>query len=99
MSYWMYAIDDQGKTIEYKGDSGSLSQALWFDSVRKLQVENNAKPRVGVSMSVGSSYARSYTRQDYWTTTPVTKIIKEWEEDGRLNVIFKTKNSTYHWKN
>lgn len=113
---WMYAINDDGNVIEWKGDSGNLSTAYrlttleeavknkweYHESSRKGEVIaycHNTKPSVGVSMRVGSTYSRSYSSQDYWTTTPVTEILEEFTDDqGRLNVKFKTKNSTYWWK-
>lgn len=115
MSYWMYAVDSNGKTIEYKGDSGPLSAAIEVmdrtvaeeQGLKYRETRNpdrvavyhyNSKPRIGCMMQVGSPYARSYSAQDYWTTTPVTEIIEERQDpDGTEHVIFKTQNSTYHW--
>ncbi len=37
---------------------------------------------------------RTYSSQDYWTTTPVTEIL----EDTNEFVRFKTRNSEYEWK-
>jgi hypothetical protein len=37
---------------------------------------------------------RSYSFQDYWTTTLVTEIIEERED----YVKFKTGNSVYEWR-
>lgn len=80
------------------GDSGNMSMALWIeyspegDPVRKH--EHNARPRVGVAMRVGSIYARSFVAQDWWQTTPITKIL----EDTPEMVRFETGNSTYVWK-
>lgn len=76
------------------GDSGPLSQALWFNEAREVVHEDNARPRVGVAILVGSPYARTYSHQDWWRTTMVTEII----EDTPNKVIFKTKNSTYTWE-
>ena len=74
------------------GDCGSMSKAVWEDG-DDVKEEDDAKPRVGVGMVVGSWRARSFSNQDYWITTPVTEII---EEDEKY-VKFKTKNSTYEW--
>jgi hypothetical protein len=50
-------------------------------------------------MIVGSPYARTYSRQDWWQTTPITEILEERiEEDGTEYVRFKTGNSEYEWK-
>ncbi len=114
---WMYAIDKNGCTIEWKGDSGPMSIAFWESTIEECEknnieydepvsdytsviaYKNNAKPRVGACMRVGSPYSRSYSNQDYWTTTPVTEILEEFTDDqNRLNVKFKTRNSTYWWK-
>lgn len=77
------------------GDSGQMSIAYWYeDGNKELQFENDARPRVGVAMRVGSAYARSYSPQDYWTTTYVTEILEETEN----MVKFKTTNSIYTWE-
>lgn len=85
--YWMY--DTRGR-----GDSGGMSCALWYGDDGGLIMEDFARPRIGVAMRVGSRYARSFTAQDYWTTTPVTEILVD-EPD---RVVFKTKNSKYEWR-
>jgi hypothetical protein len=85
--YWMY--DTRGR-----GDSGGLSCALWKNDDGAIVYEDDARPRVGVCMRVGSRFARTMQSQDFWTTTPVTEILEE--SDHR--VLFKTKNSIYEWK-
>lgn len=85
--YWMY--DTRGR-----GDSGGLSCAIWKNDDGTIVYEDNARPRIGVSMRVGSRYARTYSGQDFWTTTPVTEILEESDQ----RVLFKTKNSIYEWK-
>lgn len=101
MSYWMYAIREDKTINNHKGDSGGMSMALWRnEETGEIEYENNAKPRVGVAMRVGSITGRSYSYQDWWQTTPIKRIVKEWEtDDGNEHVIFETQNgSTYHWK-
>ena len=93
-AYWTTTISECEKNnIEYyiQDDNG-------FDRV--IAYEHMAKPRVGVSMRVGSPYSRSYnSNKDYWPTTKVTEILEEFvDSDNRLNVKFKTKNSVYWWK-
>jgi hypothetical protein len=62
-------------------------------------IEQNGRPKVGAAMIVGSPYARTYSRQDWWQTTPITEILEERiEEDGTEYVRFKTGNSEYEWK-
>ncbi|PCJ96813.1 MAG: hypothetical protein COA52_00980 [Hyphomicrobiales bacterium] len=114
---WMFAINEDKSIIHHKGDSGSMSNALWFEDVdgnkdsatnilnvpsseKIMRTEHNAIPRVGVAMQVGCPTGRTYSAQDWWRTTYITEIVEKYndEEDGRLNVIFKTRNSTYHWK-
>lgn len=75
------------------GDQGGDSTAFWFDSDGDFQKELDARPRVGVSMRVGSISARSYTHQDWWQTTLITEII----EDNGDHVKFRTGNSVYNW--
>jgi hypothetical protein len=76
-----------------------------YDDSRIISVEEevNARPRAGVAMKVGSMFARTYSRQDYWQTTIITEITDEWQdtdEEGKVTecVRFKTGNSTYIWK-
>jgi hypothetical protein len=89
------------RTRDKAGDSGNMSTALWKDPVSgELETEHNAVPRVGVVMRVGSSYARSYSGQDYWQTTFINEILEEItdpENPGFLYIRFKTGNSEYEW--
>lgn len=79
------------------GDSGPMSQILDAESGRAI--EGETYPRLGCGVRVGSYYARSYSGQDYWQTTPITEILEEYiNDDGYWTVKFKTKNSTYTWK-
>lgn len=102
MTYSLYRVSDG------MGDSGPMSMALvpvYDDSGKIIDAtyEQNAVPRVGVAMRVGSLYARSYGAQDWWQTTPITEITDEWKDtaadgDEVECVRFKTGNSTYIWK-
>lgn len=74
------------------GDSGGMSLALWLDGDEVMH-EDNARPRVGVAMRVGSVYARTYNAQDWWQTSLITEIIEESEN----YVKFRTGNSIYEW--
>ena len=77
------------------GDSGNMSLALWIDDEGTMQYEQNARPRVGVAMRVGSAFARSFMIQDWWQTTLIKEIVEESDDC----VIFKTENgSTYEWR-
>ena len=99
MTYWMYRKHDG------RGDSGSMSMALvpTYDEngkVADVQYIDNARPQVGYVMRVGSSYARSYSAQDWWQTTAISKILEDTiYEDGSEYVRFKTGNSIYEWRN
>lgn len=75
------------------GDSGSMSIAYKVDDDGKM-IEMGNRPKVSCYMRVGSITARSYSRQDYWTTTPVIEILEERED----YVKFKTSNSVYEWR-
>lgn len=75
------------------GDSGQMSRALWKED-GEVKSEENAKPRVGVQMIVGSHFARTMQHQDYWHTTTITEILEEHDD----YVKFKTGNSVYEWK-
>lgn len=75
------------------GDSGGMSIALSYDATG-LVIEDNARPRVGVAMRVGSHFARTYNAQDWWQTTLITEILEESEEVVR----FRTSNSVYEWR-
>ena len=77
------------------GDSGALSELYWLDEHKQVQSEPNGRPRVGVAVRVGTPFSRSFSTQDYWTTTPITEIVAE----GRDFVTFKTRSgSTYKWR-
>ena len=76
------------------GDSGYMSTIFFKDEDGKVKHENNARPKVGSVIRVGSHYGRSYSAQDYWQTTMITEILEETENRVR----FKTGNSTYVWE-
>ena len=79
------------------GDSGSMCEILDPESGRV--VKNADYPMVGFGVRVGSPYGRTYSGQDYWQTTPIVGIIEEnINDEGYWTVRFKTKNSTYIWK-
>lgn len=75
------------------GDSGGMSLALWLDEQGQIQQEQNARPKVGVCIRVGSVYARTYESQDWWQTSFITEILEESENLVR----FRTGNSVYEW--
>jgi|GEM_PF-2268401 len=100
MTYSLYRIRDGA------GDSGLMSLACIptfdQDTGKAVSVEEieNAEPRVGAVMRVGSHYARSFTAQDYWQTTVITEILEERTDPDNpeyLYVRFKTGNSEYEW--
>jgi len=96
------------RTRDSAGDSGGMSMALIpiydTDTNKPVYIEyvNNARPQIGQAMRVGSVYGRSYATQDWWQTTIITKILKEWTEgEGDTHsehVLFRTGNSEYEWK-
>ena len=86
------------RTRDGAGDSGSMSNiGRLVDG--KEEWEHNAEPRVGWVIRVGSSFSRTFSYTDYWTTTPVTEILsREEDKDGRVTVEFRTGNSEYVWR-
>jgi len=79
------------------GDSGPMCQILDEESYQPIPGE--VYPRVGCGVRVGSHYARTYSAQDYWQTSPVTEILEEWvDNEGYSHVKFKTRNSVYIWR-
>jgi hypothetical protein len=86
MKYSLYRLRDG------EGASGSISIAIGLNESNEKFEEDNAKPRVGVIMQVGS-------REDgflrVWETSLITKVV-----DNRKDYVrFMTKNgSTYEWE-
>lgn len=79
------------------GDSGPMCQIL--DAESGQPIPDRDYPEIGCGIRVGSPYGRTYSAQDYWQTTPIVGILEETINDqGFWTVRFKTKNSTYTWK-
>lgn len=79
------------------GDSGLMCQILDEESYQPIPGETY--PRVGCGVRVGSPYARTYSMQDWWQTSPVVEILEESvDEDGNRSMKFRTRNSIYNWK-
>lgn len=79
------------------GDSGPMCLILDFSSY--TPIEGETYPRVGFGVRVGSYYARTFSGQDWWQTTPITEILEESvDTEGYRTVKFKTRNSVYTWK-
>lgn len=80
------------------GDSGRMFRAI---GPKGKQVGKDGLIKVGCAVQCGTYFARSYENQDWWMTTPVTKILSVKTISGDLPSIkvmivkFKTKNSTY----
>jgi phosphosulfolactate phosphohydrolase-like enzyme len=94
------------RTRDGAGDSGQMSLAIIptidMDTNKATDIEyvNDAEPRIGVVMRVGSHYARTFSHQDWWQTTLITEILEERtdpEDANYLYVRFKTGNSEYEW--
>jgi hypothetical protein len=76
------------------GDSGCMLEAVGLKD-DKVEIING-EVRLGYACRVGSTYARSYSVQDWWMTTPVEKILNVKYENGEaIEVHFKTRNSEY----
>jgi hypothetical protein len=79
------------------GDSGLMCEILDAESYKPIP--DVTYPRIGCGVRVGSLNARTYTGQDWWQTSPVTEIIQETiNDEGYWTVKFKTRSSTYTWK-
>jgi hypothetical protein len=77
------------------GDSGRMSVALCYKDDGSIQQEENARPRVGVAMMVGSPFSRTLEVQDWWRTSLILEILEESEN----HVVFTTMTgSTYTWR-
>lgn len=87
MPYSLYRESDGA------GDSGPMSLGLRYVG-GVIEEKGDFKPEVGFAIRVGSPYARSYLRQDWWQTTYITEILVD---EGDY-VRFKTLNSVYVWR-
>lgn len=76
------------------GDRGGMSLAVLLNDAGDVQFEEDARPRVGVLMRVGSDYGRAYFAQDFWQTTKIVEILEETDNTVR----FRTQNSEYEWR-
>jgi hypothetical protein len=77
-----------------KGDSGGFYVLLRMGEDGKIEQRSDIRPTVGWAVRVGSLSARSYSFQDYWTTTPIVEVLS----DSPDEVVFKTRSgSTYTW--
>lgn len=81
------------------GDAGSMCMKLRVDmeagTVEELPCDY---PEIGWMLKVGTPYARTFSWQDWWRTSPITEILEESENDESFFVSFKTGNSTYAWR-
>lgn len=76
------------------GDSGAMIQLLRIGADGQLESKipkglEEIEP--GWAVRVGSISARTFSAQDYWTTTLITEILESTEDSVR----FKTGNSVY----
>ena len=88
MKYSLRRVSDQ------MGDAGPMFVLFRQGPDGIERKEQPEKPEIGWGVQVGSIYARSFSSQDWWATTPVTEILEERENYMR----FKTQNSEYEWK-
>lgn len=73
------------------GDSGPMCQIL--DAESWQPIEGLTRPQVGSAVRVGSFSGRTFSAQDYWTTTTVQEIMVD--EPNYMK--FRTRNSIYEW--
>jgi uncharacterized protein YktA (UPF0223 family) len=81
------------------GDVGGMSKSIGWNEDRTIKKSSGFIPTVGESVMVGSVTARSYSRQDWWMTTPVTEILEKIKNEEVFYIKFKTGNSIYEWWN
>ena len=74
-----------------RGDSGPMFRSIDPSTGKKKGEEGEI--HMGCAIQCGTFFARSYSAQDWWLTTPVTEIL-EISDDGNT-VKFKTGNSIY----
>ena len=80
-----------------KGDQGSMSESINFDIDGHQKIEGNI-PIIGNSMKVGSPFAGTYSKQDWWMTTQITNILETIKQDNHIIYSrFSTGNSEYEW--
>jgi len=80
------------------GDSGGQSTLLKDLPDGSIEYIDDAEPREGYMIRVGSAMARSYSAQDWWQTSEITHIISRTETPEVIKVLFRTKTgSTYTW--
>ena len=72
-------------------DGGAMCDAIAWNEDGTYKEIAGHEPIIGCSMMVGSFRARSFANQDWWLTTPVTKIVEKTEK----YCLFETENSTY----
>ena len=72
-------------------DGGAMCDAIRWNEDGTFKEIADHEPMIGCSLMVGSWRARSFADQDYWLTTPVTKIVEKTDKYW----IFETENSTY----
>ena len=85
------------RVSDHAGDMGGSSRSIKWKEDGSFDEVTGEEPTVDESMQVGSVTARSYSEQDYWLTTPVTKILETIKNDDVHYVRFKTGNSEYEW--
>lgn len=73
------------------GDSGSLLVPIDCNTQRVSGKEGTIE--IGKGVRCGSPFAGTYTEQDYWTTTPVVRILERAEDLSWVK--FQTRNSVY----
>ena len=81
------------RVSDNKQESGSRVEAWSLNADRSLKEIKGHEPIIGCCLLVGSVTARSYSKSDYWITTPIKEIVEK--KEGYIK--FKTENSTYEF--
>lgn len=84
------------------GDSGTIFKSLRWPEGKEActlneltQVGEIGEIHLGCAIYCGSVYARSYSQQDWWLTTPVTEFLDVKDDGVNIEVRFRTENSIY----
>ena len=86
------------RTRDGSGDVGASVVAIRENpETGELEHKQTDRPLVGWALQVGSVTARSYSNQDWWMTTPVTKILEADLTDDYCYYKFETGNSVYEY--
>jgi hypothetical protein len=77
--------------------SGTTSMILWKED-DKTRFRFNDKPKEGVSLRIGTPNKRNWTDAPYFQTEIIESIISDNNSILERDIVFKTNQYTYMWK-